>query len=129
MILAILFALEFGAVVNPGWVRYGEYVPPPPGEVYYTEFNAELIALDMVFVNTTLRTDIRPHNLLSWSPFWVTYDIALGVRLGIVEIGFRHYCTHPIQPYLTSYNLKIPTIEGSFEELYVRIGTLNKRSR
>ena len=129
MILAMLYALEFGAVVNPGWVQYQVYQPAPDAEVYYTEFNAELILVDVFFLNTTLRTDITPEALTSWKPFWVTYDIAVGARLGLVEVGFRHYCTHPIQTYTTSYGLQTPTIEGSFEELYIRIGTLNRRNR
>ncbi len=77
MILAILFALEFGAVVEPGWVRYRTYIPPPPGAVYYTEFNAEVIALDVLFLNTTLiaSADQMDESLLCVPP-GVTFVLA-----------------------------------------------------
>lgn len=126
-LLWLLFALEVGAVTQPGWVVNGFYEQPEPGPVYYTEFEADVTLLEVLFLNTTLRTDVKPVNsLLSWSPFWVTYAITLGLRVGPVEMGWRHLCTHPMQPYITYYGVSVPVLEGSFDEVYLRFEAGNR---
>jgi len=121
--LLLLFALEVGAVTQAGWVVNGFYAEPEPGIVYYTEFEAEAELLGFLFLASTLRTDVKPRALTNWTPFWVTYDITLGLRLGEnVELGWRHLCTHPIQPYIHFYGVQVPVLEGGFEEVYLRLG-------
>jgi len=121
--LVVLFALEFGAVTQNGWWLYeDDHAVIAPGPSYYTELDSELWAYDTLFVRSRLRTEIDFKRINSWSPYWVTYDLSLGVRFDLVEIGFRHLCTHPIQPYATVVGVRSPVLEGAFEEVYLRIG-------
>jgi hypothetical protein len=56
-----------------------------------------------------------------FSPERMLYGFNAGVKWGAVELGFRHFCTHPISPY-TSY--PGPALyEGGYEEVYLRLET------
>jgi hypothetical protein len=124
-LLTILFALEIGALPRNNWVLYPAHQISIAEEItYYTELEAEIQIGGVLFGRGSVRTDVTPEALTDWRPFWTQYEVIVGARLGIVEIGFRHLCTHPIITYAPFHPDITPLIEGAYEEVYVRIGTL-----
>jgi len=51
-------------------------------------------------------------------PYKITYKFAAGYNFNNFQIGFRHYCIHPVVPYVT-FDSPI-LFQGAYEELYVR---------
>jgi len=51
-------------------------------------------------------------------PYKATYRFLAGYNFGNCQIGFRHYCTHPIVPYVT-FDSPI-LFQGAYEELFIR---------
>jgi hypothetical protein len=76
---------------------------------------------DMLFAGGRLEVYDWPDG--SGASFWpnrVGFNIEAGLRWGIAEIGWRHYCTHPVIPlfYVPIENRRW---EGSYEEIYIRL--------
>lgn len=63
------------------------------------------------------------HNY-AFSPDNIQFDFFTGYRYNNIEIGFRHFCIHPIIPYYYFYE-SIVNYEGSYSELYLRIEVKN----
>jgi len=90
--------------------------------------DAEVVAFDHVFIGGNIMTamwaddpDYSEGQLGFW-PERMGYQFRAGVRFDPVEIGFRHYCTHPVVPWMPWMPQQI-VWEGGYEEVYLRIGT------
>ena len=119
--LALLFAIELGAVTESGWLVDGISPGTMSGPVFYTMLESEIVIADVFFLNAFVRTDVQPVRFGTWSPFRAYYGSTIGMRIGIVEIAFRHACYHPVTVYTGIYSFKSPALEGGHSELYLRI--------
>lgn len=126
--LALFFALELG------WMPAGDFLMYDPPSIvsvtgsFYTELEAQVTAWDMLFVGGEVRTFVwATEGSYSFMPFRLLYEVEAGLTLGPVEIGFRHFCTHPQWVYLWAYQWgdaaygQAARWEGSYEELYLRL--------
>jgi len=67
-------------------------------------------------ITTNLRTQDAPNPFI---PVDVFYSFNAGIKFQFIEAGFRHYCMHPIVPFL--YHAEIsPQWEGAYEEIYIK---------
>lgn len=126
--------LIFIMSVELGWLPSGTlatYDVPPGTEAvlfdvtgnWYAAFDAEAQA-GPVFVGGALKTDVwsRAEDWTFW-PHTAWYSVRAGFRSGPLEIGARHYCIHPVVPWLA---VARPQWEAAYDEVYVR---LTARSR
>ena len=90
---------------------------------FYTDFNTRLLLFNHVFIDGQLRTSMYKsrNSPITFGPVKSSYLVGLGLSFGILELGFRHYCTHPIVPMLL-INDGISIWEGVYQEIYIRIG-------
>lgn len=126
--LTLLFSFEAGVVPNNAWYLYEAHEWYEPDRVgYYTLIELEA-QVGWVFAGGAVRTDIQPNSLGNYNPHWATYDFSAGLRVREVEIGYRHRCTHPIQTYVYNQGyLQNPVVEGSYDEVYLRISGRHRR--
>jgi len=123
--LALLFAAEIGIAPYGAWAFYAE---PAQGYILqtqdrteaYTQLEAEVRLFDVLSWRSTVTTWVRHYTGASYAPVWATYDSDLGAEIGPVRIGWRHSCTHPIQPYVSMVGASVPELEGGFGQIYVR---------
>jgi len=126
--LWLFFALELGSVPESSWVMYeSQFVQPSP--VLYVQFDGDVRIGEeqaYLFIGGMIRTTVQPQDG-SWtfSPSSDQYLFRAGIRVGVAEIGFRHFCTHPVFPYLGAKEIitgERPTVryEGAYDEIYVR---------
>ena len=122
--LAFVLILETGIVPSSGWWFYEEQTPehvtfPIP---IYVELSAEANLFEHVFIGGSARTDMFAV-ANGFSPHWLLWEFWAGIRFWVIEIGFRHSCSHPIQAYVwTPSNRDFqPLLEGSYEEVYIRV--------
>lgn len=124
--LALAFALELGVLPMNGWVMYD-----PPALVFeapefYQQLEARAILWDHLFAGGKVR-------IYDWmredGGFWPSqgaFTFEAGLSFRGLELGFRHYCTHPILPYLEYVPAGVKW-EGAYQEIYLRLGGSTKR--
>lgn len=59
------------------------------------------------------------YNIFEMWPMRIDYTFIFGIKSGIVDIGFRHLCSHPVTPYVTHNRITSP-VDGAFTEIYLR---------
>ena len=122
MILAM--ALEVG------WLPSGDFIMHEPTEymevagTFYVDMEARATAFGFLFVGGEVKTFMWKYENGSYyfSPERMLYQFNAGLTWGSAELGWRHYCTHPMQPYLYEWKGQAK-YEGSYEEVYLRIET------
>jgi hypothetical protein len=120
--LILLYSLELG------YLPLGELALYDPGIYYdikhslYTTMDAELQGFGF-FIGGHIRTTMWHDGTgYTFRPNSAEYLVKMGYRRGNVEIGFRHYCTHPVVVLFGLARRYEAIWEGAYEELYFRIG-------
>ncbi len=91
--------------------------------IYYITLDAEVVILDHLFIGGAVKTYFQDlKNNKSYYPFEADYLFKAGLRFGPLEVGFRHFCLHPVRPYEMYYQPQGST-DGSYEEFYIRISS------
>ena len=123
--LTFLFALELG------WLPQGDFVMYdaerflrlyPVAYTAYVDMEAEVVVLDMFFAGGNVRTSVWQQENSGWTffPHKAVYSFFAGARWGMLELGWRHFCIHPVIPFFELIQPK-PIWEGAFDEIYLRI--------
>lgn len=121
--LALFFALEVG-FLPMGFI--GTYFKETPIGVDlqgsgYVDIDLEFALFQYAFIGGGVKTYIyRYSNSRYFSPATVEYDFRAGLRFEPLELGFRHYCAHPVVPWVYFREIS-PQWEGGYEELYLRL--------
>ncbi len=91
--------------------------------VYYITLDAEIVILDHLFIGGAVKTYFQDDAIdYTFLPFEADYLFKAGIRLNNLELGFRHFCLHPVRPYEMYYQPQGST-DGSYEEFYIRISS------
>ena len=125
--IVLLFALELGIVPQAGVLMYEPVERFAMEGAFYTELEAEVLIFDMLFAGGGVRTYIVPgRGDFTFSPNTTVYDFGIGLRFrdindSLLELGWRHRCFHPTIAYLPIFGQEIKGMEGSYDELYIRV--------
>ena len=117
-ILVLIFALELG--ITPDYTVME--LMDQNSFKGYTEFSVGFELLEIVYLKTSVRTNIEytNHDYL-FAPYQADYMLDLGVRpLEWMEVGFRHYCYHPVISGWETVGDTIQNVKMK-EEIYLRI--------
>lgn len=89
--------------------------------IYYITLDAELILFNHIFIGGAVKTYFQNDaSDYSYFPFESDYLFKAGFKYKNIEIGFKHFCLHPVRPYEMYYQPQGST-DGSYEEFYIRI--------
>ena len=126
--LLFMFMLEVGFLPQGDLVMYDSMALDriyPVRNYGYTELQVELQAFGLVFVGGGVKTMIfnHPDQGMSFFPYGANYNVNAGLRFRGIEVGWRHYCIHPVMPWVGLVRDYEPVWEGWYEEVYFRIGT------
>jgi hypothetical protein len=122
--IAFLFVLESGLIPSNGWDVQATAPSDTSMDGVYTHFDGEIELFDHFFAGgyATSRFGPETGDSGAFSPSGVRWQWRVGARFDMLEIGFRHFSTHPVTPYveMKPYTQPMPS-EGGYEELYVRL--------
>jgi hypothetical protein len=119
--LTLAFALELGILPMSSWVMYDPPATVQEQPEFYQQFEARAILWDHLFLGGDVRIyDWMAKEEISFWPSRGAFTLNAGVAFGDIELGFRHYCTHPIVPYMPIQTGKAKW-EGAYEEIYLRL--------
>ncbi len=91
--------------------------------IYYITLDAEIVILDHSFIGGAVKTYFQDQiDSKSYYPFEADYLFKAGLRYKNIEVGFRHFCLHPVRPYEMYYQPQDST-DGAYEEFYIRISS------
>lgn len=121
--LVFLFALEFGWLPGGTFIMY-EREPLESvylGGSFFTDMEAEFLLFNHFYIGGGAKTIMFKSNKgLVFDPQAVDYKFEAGIRIGIIDIFFRHHCIHPIMTYMYWYNTEL-IWEGWYNEIGIRI--------
>jgi hypothetical protein len=118
--IILAFALEVG------WMPQGDFLMHEPTSIvtlegmFYVDFEARATLFGFLFAGGEVKTIMWGVGWNNYSPERMLYQFNAGIRLDPLELGWRHYCTHPMWTYLQSWN-GTARWEGSYEEVYLRL--------
>lgn len=119
--LALWFALQAGFMPNDLMVVYRPGIVSLDQQTEYVNLQGELRAFDnRVFLGGSIKTEMQQDGArANFMPESSTYLFTAGLRLGGVEIGYLHVCSHPVVP---SYYLLNPVIgyDQGYDDFYIR---------
>ena len=121
-ILAFLFAIEIGII--PSNVIYGYENNQP--EIftktgYYTTLEGGVLIYDILYIKGLVRTEmVKEINKTKFYPHLALYGLEAGMEYGILKIGIKHLCAHPIIPFAYK-SLKQSNIDMGYNEIFIRI--------
>jgi len=120
--LVFVFALEVGLFPNNSFIMY----QPNPAYVidavgFYTDLEASMESYGF-YVGGGMRCYFwKDRDPLDFYPYQMTFSFDAGWRNEFFEIGFRHYCMHPVVPWLALTEAPECQWEGSYDEMFIRI--------
>ena len=83
---------------------------------FYTVLASRVYLLESLFMGGSM--DVSIHNMgYTFSTEGIDYMFEAGIRLGILEVFYKHNCIHPAPTYLYSY-----LFAGKWETAHDRIG-------
>ena len=127
--LAFIYALELGFLPAGDFVMYGELDPEyvPVQYSLYTDLQVEFEISNIFFIGGGIKTGLWYGDGYTFFPHRSTYSFYTGFRYGLFEVGWRHFCFHPITPFFGFGILDYNAIwEGAYDELYLKIsGRIN----
>jgi hypothetical protein len=120
--LVFVFVLEAGLLPHYGFVMY----EPDPAAViqdlsFYTQLEASVEAYGF-YIGGGMRCYFwKTRDDYDFSPFQMTFRFDAGWRNEWLNVGFRHYCLHPVMPWMPFVGAPQQNWEGAYEELFIRI--------
>jgi hypothetical protein len=124
----MLEVLSFIFYVELGYIPQSEvftYVAPElecidENHLFYTDLGATVFFWDILYIGGSVKTYVWPMGFGEWSPNKADYLFKVGARFYLVEIGFRHWCKHPVIPHLYRHD-NFNTIDEVHEELFLKL--------
>ena len=116
--LVLFFVLELGWMPNGDFDLYENPLGLDPKYSAYTELDAEVQLFGLLFVGGGIKTTVWHFRSYKFFPHKAVYNFRFGARYGLLELGFRHYCIHPVIPYFSNPHA---IWEGAYEEVYLKI--------
>ncbi|MHA1302130.1 MAG: hypothetical protein ACTSPI_00310 [Candidatus Heimdallarchaeaceae archaeon] len=116
--LIFAFALELGIIPIDEFVMYNPSIEIVFDQSLYVEIEGEALLFDLLFIGGSIRTYIwKNKEGISFWPWRDGFLFNAGIKYKYVELGFKHYCTHPIIPYIYPVQMNW---EGAYQEFYLR---------
>ncbi len=122
-ILIFLYALEIGLqpfghlVMNQTEAERVDVIAVPS---FYATLDAGVLLFGIGYVRGGVTTKFwKLDHGFYFSPDQVEYHVDVGLQWRGLSAGFRHYCMHPVVPFIGSEVLQVAW-EGSYQQVYVR---------
>lgn len=118
--LVFVFALECGMLPNTSFIMYQpnpEYVMNEIG--FYTDLSASVEVKGFYIGGGMHNYFWKTIKGISFWPYQMTFLFNAGWRNDYVDVGFRHYCMHPVIPYAGLVKPQ-QNWEGGYQELFIK---------
>lgn len=118
-ILAILFSIEFGFLPIDNFELHQTWKTENYNN-YYMENTIELSIYDIFYLGGDTRITASNINIKNFYLSEIWFNFFLTLKFKGFEIGFRHFCEHPLMPYISKNGIGEIIAEGAYEEIYIK---------
>ena len=100
---------------------YAEYISQPKIS-YYADYQGEISTpKDVFFIGGWIKCVFQPSaKSKNMVPLREAYNFHAGIRYDRFEIGFKHFCMHPLALHINNKGSDY-AIYGAYEEIYIKI--------
>jgi len=130
-LLIITFILECSYFPSYN-VYYGvnqkEYEKVDMENAYDINFSIDICYKNLLFINGGINCFFhKKKKKLDFFPDCDMYRIAAGIRYEFMEIGYEHFCYHPVFPFSSGRDwndeplINTTILEGGYDKLYLKI--------
>jgi hypothetical protein len=116
--LAVFFIFEAG-FLNSGFVGNEGATLVNYENMSYISFEARAEA-GPLFVSGGTRSIQKQLHFNAYVPVMQRYDIGAGLKLGNFELGWSHWCEHPVMSQTTRNNGSVLPVDSSMDAFYFR---------
>ncbi len=118
ILLTLLFELGFSPLNMPQWVGGSDTALQSN---FYARSGIEL-RWGPAFVKGTLDVPFSYQSTYQFTPLSLRPSVELGLEPWEgVSFGFRHWCVHPVIPYILDRSYVTINYEGAYEEIYAQV--------
>jgi hypothetical protein len=119
--LAFVFALEMGWLPLGSFHLYEPMVgTAEPATEFYADLGARAVFWDRLYLGGSVRTNFADQRYMpDFKPLSALYLFEAGYKHDWLQVGWRHYCTHPVPALVGGSFARL--WEGGYEEVFVRI--------
>lgn len=125
LLFELNYAFTFGYIIEDDLQIY----ELSTGKIcFFSEFDMELLVMKRLFIRGGVRTNFfKDKDWLDYEPYEIKFDISTGINFDFIEIGFSHFCVHPIKTFHNDHK-NYPKIEyeGGRQELYIKFSNVEK---
>ena len=120
-ILTFVFFVELGYMPQSQVYTYTEQQEIiDSSKQLYTELGIRMYLWDTFYVGGAVKTHMWIAGFGNFFPHKTDYLFEFGVIWGVLEIGFRHWCKHPVVPYLHQMG-NFDTVDEVHETIFIRM--------
>ena len=116
----MLEALVFSYFIELGWIPYDDVITYDSSchqeNSFYLAFDTEL-KWSFFWIGGNVKIFTWHHEGNTFWPNRIDFLSRLGIDVGILTIGWRHLCSHPIMPYVRITDAP----DGAFTEFFIRL--------
>lgn len=101
------------------------YEPTEFNEIESTwdvSFNIKAIVYEYFYAKGSVKIPVYPLENGTFNPVALSSFFELGVLIGGLTVGWRHFCTHPVAPFYTGESF-LRFYDESGSELFIRFDT------
>jgi hypothetical protein len=117
--LVLAFALQLGYTPDATMLMYQPtFSPPNAMEEELVDFDFEARLFNFIYVGGNMAAPMWHTVGLSFWPNELQSEVRAGIRIGDIEVGWSHICTHPVIPYAARTQI---LWEGWYDEFHIKI--------
>lgn len=119
-ILMFMLSLEIGVIPNGHIKMYESYRDVHTEVSYYGDFNFEARLAKTFFVGVKAKIFLwKVKDGITFNPDAINFTFYTGLKLKNIELGFRHFCDHPIKAWEKFHRSTI--FERSYQKIYLKV--------
>ena len=117
--LILSLFIELGGVNNYSVQYPKDNIYEEWANALYVDIGARL-SYGIFYLDANTRTDMVQPSIVKFWPLEAGYGLGLGITTKNIDIGWRHYCFHPVIPYQYADAGRRPSFEGGGNTFFVK---------
>jgi hypothetical protein len=120
--MILLFCLQLGMFPANDFQMWEYSNYPRTKEIVeeYISIDFEFEVKDVFFFGGNIETDFFSRTWKNYIPTKMGYLFKAGLRFAGFELGFNHYCQHPVIPSMSEFYPGKIQFEGAYEKIYIQ---------
>lgn len=124
-LINIYYSLTLGIIPNNNFVNYEDQLCFDPKIMYHANMEMTFkTPKEIFFIGGGYENHyVKQGGRLTFTALQDAFIFSTGIKLYNIQIGYTHYCTHPLA-FSVSNTASDRAKYGAYDEIYIKIGNL-----